>query len=209
MMADMTGSTSTAGVTRLTQHIKSRARVRDLGEVYTQPREIDDMLALVPDAFRDIDTRFLEPAAGNGNFLVAILERKVALIVEEIHGGTDCWFEFALLRALASVYGVDISSENVEEARDRMTSVIEAARACRAEPASSGFSRALATILSTNVVVGDSLNAPNEIVLVEYSPRDEERFARQVCHLENPALDLFYEPPAPLSTIHYSELGTR
>lgn len=56
------------------RHIKSKERVRDLGEVYTQPREVNAMLDLIPDAFASIDTRFFEPAAGDGNFLVAILD---------------------------------------------------------------------------------------------------------------------------------------
>lgn len=189
------------------RHIKSRARVRDLGEVYTQPREVEAMLAFVPDAFRDVDTRFLEPAAGTGNFLVAILKRKIALIDETIHGGTDHWYEFALLRCLASIYGIDISDENVEEARERMTAVVDAVYACRGEPVTAMFPVAVAAILGTNIVVGDSLNAVDRIIFVEYAPLDGERFARRRSHLEDPEMDLFYEPPAPLPTVHYSELG--
>lgn len=187
------------------KHIKSRERVRDLGEVYTQPREVDAMLDLVPDAFADIDTRFLEPAAGNGNFLVAILERKIEAISETKHGGTPNWFEFALLRCLASVYGVDISDENVHEARDRMTAVIDVARAKGAQP-SAGFLAAVDTILATNIIEGDALNGAEEIVFVEYTPLADERFARQPSELEQPEITLFYEPPAPLPTVHYSEL---
>ena len=188
-------------------HIKSRERVRDLGEVYTQPREVDAMLDLIPDAFKDIDTRFLEPAAGNGNFLVAILERKIALIGEAAHGGTPNWFEFALLRCLASVYAVDISPENVREARERMTAVVDAAHVFGGGSANPRFTRAAETILATNVLQGDSLNAADQIVFVEYAPVPVERFERAPSELESPAMDLFYEPPTPLSTVHYSELG--
>lgn len=188
------------------QHIKSRERVRDLGEVYTQPREVDAMIDLIPGAFDDIDTRFLEPAAGNGNFLVAILERKIQAIDEAKHGGTAHWFEFALLRCLASIYGVDISDENVHEARGRITAVIDGAHAFSGETESRGFTQAVAAILETNVIEGDALNAADQIVFVEYTPLAGERFARQPSELEQPELTLFYEPPTPLPTVHFSEL---
>lgn len=188
-------------------HIRSRERVRDLGEVYTQQREVDAMLELVPDAFVDIDTRFLEPAAGSGNFLVSILERKIALIDDALHGGTPNWYEFALLRCLASIYAVDISPENVAEARERMTAVVDAAYVFGGGDADPSFSRAVEAILATNVLQGDSLNAAEEIVFVEYMPVPVERFERVPSELEAPAMDLFYEPLAPLPTVHYTELG--
>lgn len=188
-------------------HIKSRDRVRDLGEVYTQPREVNAMLDLIPDAFVDLDTRFLEPAAGNGNFLVEILQRKIALIDESRHGGTRDWYEFALLRCLASIYAIDISEENVIEARERMTAVIASARVFHGGGARPDFDRAVQAILATNVVHGDSLNAPDQIVFVEYIPVEGERFERIPSALEAPEMDLFYEPPAPLSTVHFMELG--
>lgn len=165
------------------------------------------MLDLIPDAFAQIDTRFLEPAAGNGNFLVAILERKIARIEEATHGGTPHWFEFALLRCLASIYGVDIDHENVLEARERMATVIDGAHAVGGYEPTPQFTRAVVTILSTNIVQGDSLNAPDQIVLVEYTPVPVEQFERARSELEPPAMDLFYEPPTSLPTVHYSELG--
>lgn len=189
------------------RHIKSRERVRDLGEVYTQPREVSAMLDLIPEAFIDIDTRFLEPAAGDGNFLVAILERKIAAIDETEYGASEHWYEFALLRCLASTYGIDISAENVDEARERMAALVDAAHVFRSEPTTVEFSAAVAAILMTNVVVGDSLNAADQIVFVEYTPLPGERFQRVLSELEPPAMDLFYEPPAALPTIHYAELG--
>lgn len=207
-MERMAGTTMSEGVMVEPQHMKSRERVRDLGEVYTQPREVQAMLDLIPDAFADIDVLFLEPTAGNGNFLVAILERKIAAIDEAKHGGAEHWYEFALLRCLASTYGVDISDENVEEARARMTAVIDAAHVFRGQPATPAFHVAVQAILTTNVVEGDSLNARDQIIFVEYTPLEGERFARQPSELERPQLDLFYEPPPPLSTIHYSELRT-
>lgn len=186
------------------RHIKSRERVRDLGEVYTQPREVNAMLDLIPDAFTHIDTRFLEPAAGNGNFLVAILERKIAAIDPTVTGEP---YEFAVLRCLASTYGIDISQENIEEARERMLAIATAAAAFDDGDASTPFIRAVEAILATNVIVGDSLNAADQIVFVEYTPLPGGLFQRVPSELEPPQMDLFYAPPAPLPTVHYSDLG--
>jgi hypothetical protein len=202
-MNRMTGERIIEGVTADARHIKSRERVRDLGEVYTPPREVNAMLDLIPDAFVDVDARFLEPAAGNGNFLVAILERKVATINSAVAGDA---YEFEVLRCLASIYGVDISRENVEEARERMLAIATAAAAFDDGDASAAFVRAAEVILATNVVVGDSLNAADQIVFVEYIPLPGERFQRVPSELEAPEMDLFYDPPSPLPTVHYSEL---
>lgn len=190
------------------RHIKSRERVRNLGEVYTQPREVDAMLDLIPDAFADIDTRFLEPAAGDGNFLVAILARKIAAIGEKKYGGSEHWYEFALLRCLASTYGIDISDENVNEARERMSSVVVAAHVLHGESMTPAFAQSAAAILATNVVAADSLTAAGQIVFVEYTPLPGERFQRVCSELEPPEMDLFFQPPTPLPTVHYSDLGT-
>jgi len=202
-MNRMTGERIIGGVTTDPRYIKSRERVRDLGEVYTQPREVNAMLDLIPDAFVEVDTRFLEPAAGNGNFLVAILERKIAAIDPAVTGAA---YEFAVLRCLASTYGIDISGENVEEARERMLSIATAAAAFDDGDASTAFVHAAEVILATNVLVGDSLNAADRIVFVEYIPLPGERFQRVPSELEAPEMDLFYEPPTPLPTVHYSEL---
>ncbi len=201
----MIGEMMSGSVMTEPRHIKSRERVRDLGEVYTQPREVQAMLDLIPDMFAEIDTRFLEPAAGNGNFLVAILERKIAAIDPTATGDA---YEFAVLRCLASIYGVDISEENVEEARERMLAIVTVAAAFNDGDATTPFVRAAETILATNIVVGDSLTTADRIVFVEYTPLSGERFQRVPSELEPPEIDLFYEPPPSLPTVHYSELGT-
>src|SRR5680860_983634 len=93
---------------------KTRQRVRDLAEVYTHEREVTAMLDLVPDMFpslerpRDIGRTFLEPACGAGNFLVAILDRKLAFVK---FGGlyrSVATFETAVLKSLSTIYGIDI-----------------------------------------------------------------------------------------------------
>lgn len=189
------------------EQTKSRERVRDLGEVFTREREVNAMLDLVPDMFENIDTRFLEPACGNGNFLVEILARKIALIDDSIHGVEQGWYEFSLLRCLASIYGIDISEENVVESRGRMREIIDAAHALHGEPLSPGFLRAVDDVLTSNIVLGDSLNAAQEIIFVDYRPTSGHMFERDRSFLEQPEMDLFYEEPASLPTVHYSQLG--
>lgn len=114
--------------------MRSPDRVRDLGEVFTPPAVVNDMLDLLPAAMWEPhpSPTFLEPAAGDGNFLVAILERKLnsvsaARAAGTLPAGSDkAAVEFHGLEALASIYGVDISTENIaggpdgDGARDRM-----------------------------------------------------------------------------------------
>src|SRR5690606_26827384 len=116
---------------------------------------VDAILDTVVDAFRALDVKFLEPACGSGNFLVEILRRKLRLVTKG-----DCvsqeHYEHRLLRAVASIYGVDISPENVSEARGRLAHVLLGhyqADANTVEP-TTGFLNAAALILGDNVVNG-------------------------------------------------------
>ena len=185
-----------------TQYFKSRERVREQGEVFTQPREINAMLDLMPGAFDSLDTTFLEPAAGNGNFVIQIFRRKTSLISVEVFGGTDRWLEFAVLRALASIYAIDIDHENILQARQRMLDEVQLISVDR------DCVRAAKAILNSNVVVGDSLNHPESIQFVSYKALPGERFQRSVQFLRQPDVDLFYQPPEVLPVVHFSELGS-
>lgn len=118
--------------------IKSKARVRDSAEVFTAEKEVNAMLDLVSPAFQKIDSTFLEPACGNGNFLIEILRRKL-----QIEPSTRKYFGHGVntpmplpkggkaeeiitraLTAVSSIYGFDISSNNVAETRVRLWSYI-------------------------------------------------------------------------------------
>lgn len=186
--------------------IKSRERVRDLAEVYTHKREIDAMLDLIPDMFVDIDSRFLEPACGDGNFLVEILARKLALIEEQTHGGTANWLEFATLRCAASIYAIDINDENVFEAQERMRAVIEKEFSEKGHDPSPAFHDALTVILVSNIIHGDTLKDAQAIPFIEWQACPEETFIRTPSFLDEPEHDLFYVPPEPMAPTHYSEL---
>lgn len=122
--------------------IKSKQRVSDFGEVFTPTHIVKDMCDLVPaEMWVSIDITFLEPACGTGNFLVEILERKFKLCQSWEDG----------LRALKSVYGIDIQMDNVIEARQRLFDMYIAK--FPKSPALSGIMAA--QILASNIVCGD------------------------------------------------------
>lgn len=157
--------------------IKSRQRVRDLAEVFTNRREVDAMLDLVGETAYDPGARFLEPACGNGNFLEAIVERKLET-VDKKHT-TQGTFEFHMVQSLTSTYGVDISKENVEEARERLHMQVLSFYSDRRNTwtPKPGFHDTISWVLEANIVCGDTLNGPEKIVFVEYIPYGINKFA--------------------------------
>lgn len=193
--------------------IRSKARVRDLAEVFTNKREIDAMLSSVLPAFSYLDAKFLEPSAGNGNFLVEILARKLDLATRK-NSKSQEHYEHRLLRAIASIYAVDISLENVSEARTRMAHALVShfnADAPRVRP-TRAFLNAAALILGDNIVLGDSLTRAEEIELCEWVPAAGAKFLR----IWSPALvapenrDLFWaERVQDKDPIHYSGLVSK
>ena len=189
---------------------RSRERVRDLAEVFTHKREVDAILDMVGDAFDALDVTFLEPACGSGNFLVEILRRKLQLVAKERCFSQE-QYEHQLLRALASIYGVDISQENVTEARARMAHEVlghyqSDANTVQPTP---GFVNAAGLIIGANVVLGDTLNAADEIELCEWRPHSGGRFQRVWSQALVPPAErnLFWaERVQDAQPVHYSEL---
>lgn len=102
--------------------VKSKKRVADHGEVFTAEREVNAMLDLVKQETERIESRFLEPACGNGNFLVKILERKLDVVDARYAKSQLEWERYAVL-AVSSIYGVDILQDNVEECRERLYAI--------------------------------------------------------------------------------------
>ena len=161
------------------EQTRSRERVRDLAEVFTHQREIDAMLDMLPDAFDVLDVTFLEPACGSGNFLVEILRRKLEL-VHKAECVSQEQYEHRLLRALASTYGIDISQENVTEARARMAHVVldyYQTDANTVQP-TAAFVNAAALIIGSNIVRGDTLAEADQIELCEWRPHPGGCFQR-------------------------------
>ena len=101
------------------KQVKSRNRVTDHGEVFTAEREVNAMLDLVIHETERIESRFLEPACGNGNFLSEILSRKMR-VVEQRYGKNQLEFERYSVVAVGSIYGVELLSDNAKECRERL-----------------------------------------------------------------------------------------
>jgi hypothetical protein len=101
------------------KQIKSKRRVADHGEVFTAEREVNAMLDLVKDETERIDSRFLEPACGTGNFLTKILERKLN-VVRQRFSKSLLDYEPNALVGVSCMYGIDILMDNVEECRTRL-----------------------------------------------------------------------------------------
>ena len=99
------------------EQIKSKERVTEHGEVFTNEREA--MLDLVKDETERIESRFLGPACGDGNFLIEILRRKLA-VVKRQYGRSRSDYEKYSILALSSIYGVDILEDNASECRNRL-----------------------------------------------------------------------------------------
>ena len=138
--------------------IKSKQRVKDFAEVFTPKHIVKDMCDLVPaEMWVNVDTTFLEPACGTGNFLVEILERKFKLCENWEDG----------LRALKSVYGVDIQQDNVEEAKGRLFEMY-----IKRFPKSPAISGLIASqILERNIVCGNFIK--------EYTGEIEKKRAKK------------------------------
>lgn len=133
--------------------VKSRQRVADHGEVFTPRWLVDDMLDLVKGETERIDSRFLEPACGSGNFLVPILERKLAA-VQARYGKSAFEKRHYALFALMCVYGIELLGDNAAECRENLEGTV--ARVLKLEPADSLVLAARA-VLAVNIVQGDAL----------------------------------------------------
>jgi hypothetical protein len=101
--------------------VKSRQRVADHGEVFTPNWLVDDMLKMVEHETGRIDSRFLEPACGSGNFLVPILERKLN-VVDAKYGKSDFERRHYALLGLMCIYGIELLPDNAAECRDNLVS---------------------------------------------------------------------------------------
>ncbi len=142
-----------------TKQIKSRQRVAQHGEVFTNPREVNAMLDLVRDESFRLDSRFLEPACGDGNFLIEILRRKLSLI-ENIKSQTE--WEFKSLIAVGSCYGIELLEDNAEACRERLyDEVIDTRLRPLTTPSNlegeSSYLKSLRFMLKKNIVCGDAL----------------------------------------------------
>jgi len=145
------------------QQVKSKKRVADHGEVFTAEREVNAMLDLVKQETERIESRFLEPACGNGNFLAEVLRRKLAVVCSRYAKSQTEWERYAVL-AVSSIYGVEIQEDNVNECRERLCGIFE-------EKYNSLFGshvkvdclRSVRFLFTRNILWGDALDFTNPV----------------------------------------------
>ena len=136
---------------------KSKQRVRDHGEVFTAEREVKAMCDLVKDECERIDSRFLEPACGNGNFLAEILTRKLAT-VKRLYKSNPYDYERYAVLAVSSIYGVEILADNAEECRKRLFELWNKEYTAICKKSANDETRdAVRYILSKNILCGNAL----------------------------------------------------
>jgi len=164
--------------------IKSKKRVADHGEVFTPAWMVEAMLDLVKGESERIDSRFLEPACGSGNFLVRVLQRKLAT-VELKFGKSDFEKRYYALLALMCTYGIELLADNVAECRANMLEVF-------ADYLNLGESddlyRAASYVLSQNLIHGDALTMrtadDQPITFAEWGPLGKGKFKRRDFRLD-------------------------
>lgn len=132
--------------------VKSKQRVKDAGEVFTPRWVVRDMLDLdeIKDMSFELDTTFLEPACGNGNFIIQILVRKLMSVSAEA-------FDIDVARSVASIYGVDIAEDNVKETRARMMNAIKHFYADNGMELRREIECSIWYILYRNIILGNTL----------------------------------------------------
>lgn len=138
---------------RFTSHVRSKQRVADHGEVFTPPWLVDAMLDLVRGETERIDSRFLEPACGSGNFLVPILRRKLAA-VQLKYGKSEFERRHHALLALMCIYGIELLPDNIAECRANLLEILGDALQLDEQD---DLYRAGSYVLSQNLVHGDAL----------------------------------------------------
>jgi hypothetical protein len=140
---------------------KSKKRVADHGEVFTSEREVNAMLDLVKQETERIESRFLEPACGTGNFLVEILNRKLK-VVQDRYKKSQLEYERNAVIAISSIYGVDILEDNAIECRERLFEIFNKQytdlykEKCKEECLTS-----IKFLLQRNILRGDALDFTN------------------------------------------------
>lgn len=166
--------------------VKSKQRVADHGEVFTPPWMVEAMLDLVQDESGRIDSRFLEPACGSGNFLAPVLMRKLTS-VQARYGKSDFEKRHHALLGLMCVYGIELLADNVAECREILLQLF--AEYLRVGPGDEWY-LAAARVVGTNIVHGDALamttqgDKPEPITFAEWSYVGRGRYHRRDFRLD-------------------------
>lgn len=147
----------------LKKQVKSKKRVADHGEVFTNEREVSAMLDLVKQETERIDSRFLEPACGNGNFLAEVLNRKLDVVNLRYKKSQIEWERYGVI-AVSSIYGVDILEDNAQECRDRLFNIVKKSYTTAfGDKCKDVFYRSILFLLKRNILWGDALDFTNPL----------------------------------------------
>lgn len=155
MMSPTQNSLSATGIqsSGSEELVKSRKRVADHGEVFTPSWMVDEMLDLVKGETERIDSRFLEPACGSGNFLKSVLARKLA-VVNARYGKSEFEKRHHALFALMCIYGIELLEDNIIECRKVLLDIFVDFLGVEAEDT---WSKAALSVLTANIIQGDAL----------------------------------------------------
>lgn len=159
----------------IVSQVISKQRVTDHGEVLTAEREVTAMLDMVHHQLVRIDSRFLEPACGTGNFLMPIYEKKLA-IIKKRYSKSQLEFERNAVIATGSIYGIDILQDNVRICRERLFTVFnELYTALYKKKSKEDLRSVIRFVLSKNIIWGNALSLktvaeePKPIIFTEWS----------------------------------------
>lgn len=142
----------------MSKSIKSRDRVSDFGEVFTNEREVKAMCDLVKDESERIDSRVLEPACGDGNFLAEILHRKLNTVKTRYRKNHSDYEKYSIV-AVSSLYGVELLEDNAQQCRDRLFTIWnEAYSISVGKDATAECREASKFIFHRNILCGDALS---------------------------------------------------
>lgn len=200
----------------MNKQVVSKKRVADHGEVFTGEREVNAMLDLVRNETERIESRFLVPACGKGNFLIKTLERKL-YVVETRYRKNQLDYERNAVLSISSIYGIDILEDNVVECRKQLFELFEQKYSSLFKNRAKDECRnAMQFILEKNIIWGDALTLktvndnPQPIVFSEWSPVNGSFFKRRDFAFhelfpkkEKRQLSLFSKP----DKLPYSDLG--
>lgn len=146
------------GMQKAKKQVKSKRRVADHGDVFTADREVSAMLDLVKTETERIESRFLEPACGDGNFLVEVLRRKLDVVKKQYRRFPPDYEKFSIL-ALSSIYGVELLQDNTDICRERLYRIWNKAYTgvCKRD-ATNQCREAARYILEHNILCGNALD---------------------------------------------------
>jgi hypothetical protein len=159
--------------------MKSRQRVADHGEVFTPSWTVEAMLDLVKSESDRVDSRFLEPACGSGNFLVQVLLRKLAT-VKKTYGSNVFERNHHALLGLMCIYGIELLEDNAQECRANLVELFSTFLGADAEDK---WLHAANVVVSANIIQGDAISmltpSGDPIIFPEWAYLLKGKFARR------------------------------